>query len=104
MARASLVELSGDFINWLLLQKQVPWIKQSPEARRVYAIRLDKPEYAEDIVHDSCVHILTQKKNFAEWLESGDDVKMANCLLILISRVINMLNHQLESQGAYAST
>ncbi len=29
----------------------------------------------------------------------SDDVAMANCLLILIARVINMLNHQMETQG-----
>lgn len=99
VARGSLTELSGDFINWLLFQEKVPWSKQSSEARKVYDIYLDKPEYGADIVHDSCVHILTQKKKFAEWLNSEDDVKMANCLLILIARVINMLNHQIESQG-----
>ena len=32
-------------------------------------------------------------------MESDDDVVMANVLLILIARVINMLNHQMEVQG-----
>ena len=80
-------------------QEKVPWGKDTPEAREVYAIRLDKPTYGQDVVHDACVHILAQKKKFAKWLESGNDEVMANCLLILIARVINMLNHQLERQG-----
>jgi four helix bundle suffix protein len=33
------------------------------------------------------------------WLDSTDDTVVANALLILIARVINMLNHQMESQG-----
>jgi four helix bundle suffix protein len=99
VARSSLAELSGDYINWLLLQERVPWGKESPEAREVYAIRLDKPEYGEDVVHDACTHILAQKRRFAKWLDSGNDEAMANCLLILIARVVNMLNHQLEKQG-----
>jgi len=99
VARSSLAELSGDFLNWLLRQEKVPWGKDAPDAREVYAIRLDKPEYGQDVVHDACEHILAQKKKFAKWLESGSDEAMANCLLILIARVINMLNHQLESQG-----
>ena len=99
VARSSLAELSGDFLNWLLRQEKVPWGKDTPEAREVYAIRLDKPAYGQDVVHDACVHVLAQKKKFAKWLESGSDEAMANCLLILIARVINMLNHQLESQG-----
>ena len=99
VARSSLAELSGDFVNWLMQQEKVPWGKNTPEAREVYGIRLDKPEYGQDVVHDACVHILVQKRKFARWLESGDDEAVANCLLILIARVINMVNHQLESQG-----
>ena len=99
VARSSLAELSGDLLNWLLRQEKVPWGKDTPEAREVYAVRLDKPAYGEDVVHDACVHVLAQKRTFAKWLESGSDEAMANCLLILIARVINMLNHQLERQG-----
>ena len=99
VARSSLAELAGDYINWLLLQDKVPWNKDTPESREIYAIRLDKAEYGTDIVHDSCVHILKQQKKFDKWLRFDNDVLMANCLLILIARVINMLNRQLESQG-----
>ncbi len=99
VARSSLAELSGDYLNWLLQQGKVPWRKKSPDAREVYAIRLDKPEHGEDVVHDACAHILAQKRKFTKWLESENDEAMANCLLILIARVINMLNHQMEKQG-----
>jgi four helix bundle suffix protein len=99
VARSSLAELAGDFLNWLLRQDKVPWGKEMPEAREIYAIRLDKPDYGVDVVHDACAHILAQKRRFAKWLESGNDETMANCQLILIARVINMLNHQMETQG-----
>ncbi len=99
VARSSLAELSGDYLNWLLRQEKAPWGKNSPEARAVYAVRLEKAEYGEDVVHDACAHILAQKRKFAKWLESGNDEIMANVLLILIARVINMLNHQMETQG-----
>lgn len=99
VARSSLAELSGDFLNWLLRQDKVPWGKSTPAARELYAVRLDKAAYGEDVVHDACAHILAQKRKFAKWLESGNDEVMANALLILIARVINMLNHQLELQG-----
>lgn len=62
-------------------------------------MRLDQPAHGVDVVHDACVHILAQKKEFAKWLGSRDDEVMANCLLILIARVINMLNHQMETQS-----
>lgn len=99
VARASLAELSGDYLNWLLKKEQAPWKKSIAEARAVYEVRLDSPHYGEDVVHEACVHILVQKRKFSPWLESDDDAVMANALLILIARVINMLNHQLESQG-----
>jgi four helix bundle suffix protein len=98
VARSSLAELSGDYLNWLLQQGKIPWGKETAEAREVYAVRLDRPEYGEDVVHDACVHILAPKKKFAKWLESGSDEAMVNALLLLIARVINMLNHQLEAQ------
>lgn len=99
VARSSLAELAGDYLNWLLQQEQVPWSKSAPESREIYTVRLDKPAYGDDVVHDACARILTEKQKFAKWLQSGDDVVMANCLLILIARVINMLNHQMETQG-----
>lgn len=98
VARLSLAELSGDYLNWLLRQGKVPWGKDTPEAREAYAVRLDQAAYGEDVVHDACVHILSQQKKFAKWLDSDNDETMANVLLILIARVINMLNHQLEAQ------
>ena len=98
VARSSLAELSGDYLNWLLRQGKVPWGKDTPEARNVYAVHLDRPEYGPDVVHDACAHILAQKGRFAKWLGSRNDEAMANALLLLIARVINMLNHQLEAQ------
>ncbi|MDZ4199553.1 MAG: four helix bundle suffix domain-containing protein [Kiritimatiellia bacterium] len=99
VARSSLAELAGDYMNWLMQKEEVPWEKTTPDARAVYAVRLDKPDYGMDVVHDACRHILAQKRKFAKWLDSGDDVAMANVLLILTARVINMLNHQMETQG-----
>jgi four helix bundle suffix protein len=99
VARASLAELAGDYLNWLLQQERAPWPKAGPEAQAVYAVRLDPPNYGDDLLHDACQHILDQKRKFDPWLQSDDDVTMANALLILTARVINMLNHQMESQG-----
>ena len=99
VARASLAELHSDYEDWLLRKELVPWRKDSPEAQAVYARRLDKPEYGDDVVHDSCVHLLAQKKKFAHWLQSDDHEVFANAMLILLSRTINMLIRQKEAQG-----
>ncbi len=99
VARSSLAELAGDLLNALLQQDRLPWPKDSEAARAVYAVRLDKPAYGQDLAHDASRHILRQKAKFDRWLEADDAEIVANALLILIARVINMLNHQLDAQG-----
>jgi four helix bundle suffix protein len=99
VAKASLCELRGDYETWLLRHGQVPWRRDSPEAKEVFDLRFDKPAYSQDVAHDSCVHVLEQKKKFAKWLEAEDHTIVANALLILISRTVNMLTHQIQAQG-----
>ena len=99
VARASLCELRGDYETWLLRREVLPWKRDSVEAKAVFSLRLDRPEYSDDVAHDSCAHILVQKRRFSQWLDSGDDTVVANAFLILISRTVNMLTHQLQAQG-----
>lgn len=99
VAYASLTELHNDYETWLLRREIVPWRKPSDEAQAVYAVRLDRPDYGQDVVHDSCAHILVQQKKFAPWLKNRDPVVIANAMLILIARTINMLLRQKEAQG-----
>jgi four helix bundle suffix protein len=99
VARASLAELQSDYETWLLRQNLVPWHRDSPEAQAVYAIRLDRPDYGADFVHDSCAHVLAQQKKFAKWLDSADSAIVANALLIILTRAIRTTMRQLEKQS-----
>ena len=99
VAHASLSELKGDYEKWLLRHELIPWSIDSEESQRIYSIRLDTPDYGKDVLRDSCAHILAQRTKFACWLDSDDHEVVANCLLILLSRTINMLGHQLQAQG-----
>ena len=97
VARASLAELAGDYVNFLLFSEKVPWEKNSPSMRQMYEVRLDVASYtSSDWIHESSNHILQQEKKFDIWLKSDDAEVVANVLLMMISRVISMLNHQLE--------
>lgn len=64
VARATLAELTNDYLNWLLRQEQLPWSTFSPEYRQVAAIPLDKPTYHDDVQYNSSIHILRQKHHF----------------------------------------
>ena len=100
VARASLSELRGDYEIWILDKGQLPWSAQSPEAQEVNAVSLDAPAFTMDVVHESARHVLAQRAKYARWLDSADDLVVANTMLIIISRAMNMLNRQLEAQGA----
>lgn len=45
------LELANDYLNWLLMQKRVPWSIRSEKFRRVNSIQLDRPEYKDDVQH-----------------------------------------------------
>lgn len=101
VARASLAELRGDYEFWLLRRGAAPWKTSAPEARAVFGVRLDdNPVGDEDGLHESGLYILAQQKKFGGWLESNDPDVVANAMLVLLNRVLNMLNRQLKAQGA----
>ena len=96
VARASLAELNGDFTFWLMRAGNAPWSKLSAEAKEVFNVIIDRPNYGDDWSHDSCEHILRQRAKFDRWLKDKNDVVVANAALILISRTINAINHLME--------
>jgi restriction system protein len=99
VARASLSELRGDFEVWILDRNQVPWSARSEVAKAVNAVSLDRPAFAGDMVHESAKYALTQREKYARWLDSEDATVVANTMLILIGRAMNMLSRQIQAQG-----
>lgn len=99
VARASLSELRGDYEIFILDREQVPWSVQTEAAREVNAVSLDRPVFANDMVHESARHALQQRQKYARWLDDSDPVVVANAMLILIGRAMAMLKAQIEAQG-----
>jgi restriction system protein len=99
VARASLSELRGDYEMFILDRGQIPWSVHSPEARAINAISLDDAPFKDDMVHESAKHALEQRKKYARWLDADDAVVVANAMLIIIGRALNMLKSQIEAQG-----
>ncbi|MBP5424889.1 MAG: four helix bundle suffix domain-containing protein [Prevotella sp.] len=96
VARASLAELSNDYLNWLLRYENTPWSTKSAEFHAVNSVQLDAPDYKDDVLYLSSIHILKQKHKFDSWLNTGDSLVAANCLLILCNRLIMMLRRQIQ--------
>jgi len=99
VARASLSELRGDYEILILDRNQLPWSVHSPEAKAVNAISLDPASFTDDMVHESAKHALQQREKYARWLDDDDAVVVANAMLIIIGRALNMLKGQIEAQG-----
>ena len=96
VARASLAELSNDYLNWLLRYENTPWSTKSAEYHAVNSVQLDAPDYKDDVLYLSSIHILKQKHKFDNWLNTGDSLVAANCLLIPCNRLIMMLRRQIQ--------
>ena len=100
VARASLSELKADYEFWLLSHRQLPWKVPSPEASAVLDLRLDANPLGEGSgLHESSAYILAQYDKFSRWLDSDDADTVANTLLLLIGRTLNMLARLKEAQG-----
>jgi restriction system protein len=100
VARASLAELKNDYEFWLLSRRKLPWKVPSPEACEVLDLRLDPNPLGEgDGLHEASAYLLAQYDKFAHWLDSDDPDLVANALLLLIGRTLNMLGRQKEAQG-----
>ena len=100
VARATLSELANDYLNWLLRHEQLPWSAHSAEYSEVASVKLDKPDYQDDVLYQSSIHILKQKHRFDKWLLSEDSMTVANCILVLCNRLVLMLSRQIENQLA----
>lgn len=99
VARASLGELRGDYEMLILDRKQLPWSVHSPEAKEINAIVLDEAPFKDNVVHESAKHAMKQRKKYARWLDSEDAMIVANAMLLVIGRALNMLKSQIEAQG-----
>ena len=99
VARASLSELRGDYEIFIIDRHQLPWSVHSAEAKAVNAISLDTPPFKDDLVHESAKHALEQRKKYARWLDSDDATVVANAMLIIIGRALNILKKQVHAQG-----
>jgi four helix bundle suffix protein len=99
VARASLSELRGDYEIVILDRGMLPWSAHSQEAKAVNAVSLDAATFEDDMVHESGKHALAQRKKYARWLDGEDATVVANAMLLIIGRTLNMLKSQIESQG-----
>ena len=99
VARASLCELRDDYNAALMDAWEAPWPMESEPAQRVYGVRLDRPDYDNDVNRGFCLHVMAQRRKFDPELNSEDFRVRANTLLILITRTLNMTDRYIKKIG-----
>lgn len=51
------------------------------------------------VAGESAKHALEQRRKYARWLDAKDPMVVANAMLIIIGRALNMLKSQIAAQG-----
>ena len=97
VARASIAELAGDYLSYIMQKNELPWSKNDDTYKNISDLNLENPNYQDDVVRESARHILKQKQLFDQWLTADDPIVVANCLLILCDRLTLMINKQLDT-------
>ncbi|MCF0225677.1 MAG: four helix bundle protein [Fibrobacter sp.] len=100
VARASVSELEGDLLNWLMRSRQTMWSTADQRYATLLAIQLEEPNYSQDLLADVSQHILRQYALFAPFVEVDDAHAAACALLVICERVKQLLTGQINKRLA----
>jgi len=97
VARASLSELAGDYMFVLMSRGEAAWPQTDSRWAEIHDFRLERPAYGPNFLQDLTAHIVKQYARVAHLAKSEDVSVAANSILILCTRVIKMLEHQIAA-------
>lgn len=94
VARASLSEVTDDFLFFLLDNRQPVWPADDSRARTLRALRIEAS--ADTLLDRVTANLLVQKQKFDPWLEADDPFVRANAIVVLCLRLTKLLRAQLN--------
>ena len=100
VARASVSELEGDLLNWLMRHGAKMWNIDDPRFKTILAIQLEEPKYSQNLLAEVSEHILKQYSLFAKYIEIEDSISSACAMLALCERVKQLLTGQINKRLA----
>lgn len=101
VARASISELEGDYLNWLMRNGATMWSINDPryiEARNFQF--QDAPVLTQDFLAEISTHLLAEYRRFATLLRTEDSLHSACVIIILCERVKQLLTAQINKRLA----
>lgn len=99
VARASVSELEGDFLNWLIRHDTPMWSTTDPKYAEARAFQLqDAPTLTQDYLSEISVYLLAEYKRFETLLRPDDSLHSACTIVVLCERVKQLLTAQINKR------
>lgn len=101
VARASVSELEGDFLNWLLRHNSTMWHTNDPRYVEIRNFQLqDTPKLTQDYLAEISEYLLAEYNRFAIMLRTDDSCHSACAIVVLCERVKQLLTAQINKRLA----
>lgn len=99
VARASVSELEGDYLNWIMRNGSPMWLTSDPryvEARNFQFQNV--PPLTQDYLAEISRYLLAEYKRFATLLRADDSIHSACVMIVLCERVKQLLTAQINKR------
>lgn len=101
VARASVSELEGDYLNWLMRHGATMWHTNDPRYAEVRNFQfLDSPTLSQNYLAEISEYILAEYARFASLLRTDDSIHSACVIVVLCERVKQLLTSQINKRLA----
>lgn len=99
VARASVSELEGDYLNWLMRHGSTMWHTNDSRYIEVRNFQLlDAPALSQDSLADISIYLLAEYNRFAKLLSTDDSIHSACVIVVLCERVKQLLTAQITKR------
>lgn len=99
VARASVSELEGDYINWLMRHGTTMWHTNDPRYVEVRNYQLqDAPMLTQDYLAEISEYTIAEYARFATLLRTDDSIHSACAIVVLCERVKQLLTAQINKR------
>lgn len=96
VARASVSELEGDYLNWLMRHGAAMWRTTDPRYLQVVGFQFQNaPEFTQDYMAEISSYLLAEYGRFCTLLRPDDSIHSACAIVVLCERVKQLLTAQI---------
>lgn len=101
VARASISELEGDYLNWLIRHGVAMWRTSDPRYMEVRNYQFqDAPAMTHDYLAEISEYLLAEYARFATLLRADDSIHSACVIIVLCERIKQLLTAQINKRLA----